>query len=69
MEIESWCTRPLLVAAVPSHFPAATTLNTTRFKDCFACTGDNIDLWNRGLTKGHSDHNYQSNQAWLWELT
>lgn len=47
------------------------------YKDCFARTGqsqenrtgDHIDLWNRGLTKGFSDQNYQSKQVWFWELT
>jgi len=47
------------------------------YKDCFARngqsqenrTGDHIDLWNRGLTKGFSDHHHQSKQVWFWELT
>lgn len=47
------------------------------YKDCFARTGqtaenrtgDHIDLWNRGLTKGFSDGAYQSKAVWFWELS
>ncbi|WP_460417424.1 type VI secretion system amidase effector protein Tae4 [Pseudomonas sp. microsymbiont 2] len=32
-------------------------------------SGDHIDLWNRGLTKGFNDDAYQSQAVWFWELT
>ena len=47
------------------------------FKDCFARaqesegqrSGDHIDLWNRGRTKGFFDGDFLSRQVWFWELT
>jgi hypothetical protein len=45
------------------------------FKDCFTrsgqsrATGDHIDLWNAGLTKGFNDPENRATQIWFWSLT
>lgn len=45
------------------------------FKDCFSrdgssvMTGDHIDLWQKGLTKGYNDPANHAAQVWFWELT
>lgn len=44
------------------------------FKDCYPrggeirATGDHIDLWQRGMTKGYNDPGNKSAQVWFWEL-
>lgn len=44
------------------------------FKDCFtrsgetSASGDHIDLWRRGMTKGYNDPGNKSAQVWFWEL-
>ncbi|NEQ52047.1 MAG: hypothetical protein F6K11_18220 [Leptolyngbya sp. SIO3F4] len=43
------------------------------FKDCFTRpnsterSGDHIDLWNRGITKGFSDPNNYASEVWFWK--
>ncbi|TBU96091.1 type VI secretion system amidase effector protein Tae4 [Phytopseudomonas dryadis] len=45
------------------------------FKNCFTrsgetqATGDHIDLWNKGFTKGFRDDANRAEQVWFWELT
>jgi len=55
----------------------ATKTGIIFYKDCFPRdgqayenrTGDHIDLWNRGVTRGFDDSGYASREVWFWELT